>query len=86
MSGWTLRVVWPIEDPQLFDWEAIEAARRDLPNVAADSNAIIAGPPTFRVVQCNPDSWPATATAVVCEVPALPAVARIATHTERNAA
>lgn len=70
-AGWTLRVVWPVEDPELFDAEAIAAARRDLPNVAAELNAVIVGIARFRVGAITHADRPATP-AVECEVPAVP--------------
>lgn len=52
-QAWTFRVVWPLEDPELSDANAIDLARA-----------------TAR-------SWPATNTAVVCVVPAVPAARRL---------
>lgn len=59
MSGWLLRVVWPIEDPATFSEESIAAARADLPAIAEEKQATIVGPPRFL----------AAAGKVVCEVP-----------------
>jgi hypothetical protein len=72
-----LRVLWPIEDPRLFNSEAIDLARADLRNVAAASCAVIVGQPEFRVIDCTAHEWPATDTAVLCEVDAVPATRRI---------
>ena len=81
-TGWTLRVVWPIEDPELFNSEAVRLAAADLPAVAAYVRAVVAGEPVFRVVDCDhAQAWPTTPTAVVCEVDALPAVTRLGTTT-----
>lgn len=87
-TGWTLRVVWPIENPELFNTEAVRLAEADLPEVAAYTGAVVVGTPSFRVVDCDRgQSWPTTPTAVVCEVDALPAVTRIGTtSTARSAA
>jgi hypothetical protein len=86
-TGWTLRVVWPIENPELFNSEAVRLAAADLPEVAAYVRAVVVGEPAFRVVDCDrTQSWPTTPTAVICEVDALPAVARIGHTTERTAA
>lgn len=70
MSSFTLRVIWPVEDPRLFDGEAVALARADLPEVARRTGAVITGRPVFRVVDCADLDWPATATAVWCDVPA----------------
>jgi uncharacterized protein with von Willebrand factor type A (vWA) domain len=81
-TGWTLRVIWPIQDPGLSHSAAIALARADLPSVAARTKAVVVGEPTFRVVDCDGRyAWPTTPTAVVCQVEALPAVARIG-HTQ----
>lgn len=77
MSAWMLHVVWPIENPALFDQEAIALAREDLGEVAARTGAVVTGEPKFRVVDTGPErGWPYTSTAVVCDVPAVPAATR----------
>jgi hypothetical protein len=67
----------------LFDTEAIRLARQDLDAVARRSGAVITGDPTFRVVDCADQAWPATATAVVCTVAAVPAALHIARRTAK---
>jgi hypothetical protein len=89
IDGWTFRAVWPIENPELFDHEAIRLARADLPAVAREAGAVITGQPEFRVADCADQPWPTTATAVVCTVAAAPAalhIARTKTTNTRRAA
>ncbi|MFB6392595.1 hypothetical protein [Polymorphospora lycopeni] len=79
MSGWTLRVLWPVEDPDLYGDDAIRLAEDDLPYVAARTGAVVTGEPVFEVIDCDADRpWPGTPTAVRCIVAAEPVPARAA--------
>ena len=70
VTGWTLRAVWPIHDPELAHSEAIRLAAEDLPQVARRSQSLIVGEPTWRVVDVA--EWPDVDAAVVCVVEAVP--------------
>lgn len=59
MTGWTLRVVWPIEDPAAFSEESIATARADLLTIAEGFQVTLVGTPAFRT----------SVGQVVCEVP-----------------
>lgn len=73
MNGWTLRVVWPVEDPELSYSDMIRLATEDLVAVAARSGALIVGEPKFVTEETEQD-WPETELALVCVVEAVPAL------------
>jgi hypothetical protein len=59
MTGWTLRVVWPVEDPAAFSEESIAVARADLLAIAEGFQPTLLAPPVF----------PTRTGEVICEVP-----------------
>jgi hypothetical protein len=73
ITGWTLRIVWPIEDEAMFNSEAIGAARALLPETSRALGAIVVGEPSIRIVEADPnDTRITTPTVVVCTVDAVP--------------
>lgn len=74
ITGWELRIVWPIVDDSMFCNEAIAAARRYLRDTATWLEAIVVGEPTFWIDDAKPtDPGVDTPTVVRCVVPAVPA-------------
>ena len=73
MTGWKLRVVWPVLDDAMYDIEAITEAWFQLPQFAEDLQVTIADRPRMAVVALTLEQqrkWRA-ARAVVCEAPVI---------------
>lgn len=73
LTGWELRLVWPITDDTMLHSEAIEAARARLPAAADQLEAVVVGEARFWVAAANPtDPRIATPTVVRCVAAAVP--------------
>lgn len=73
MTAWTLRVVWPIHDPAMYDAEAITAAWSELPGFAEAKQVTFADRPRMSVVALTDEQRVAfgASRAVVCEAPVI---------------
>lgn len=73
MTGWTLRVVWPIENDAMYDTEAITAAWFQIPDLAEEHQVTLTGQPRMHVVALSAERQQelGTTRAVVCEAPVI---------------
>lgn len=73
MTGWTLRVVWPIHDPAMYETEAVAAATFEWPWFAEKHQVTVTGSPTIRVVPLGVQQQVELRAdrAVVCEAPVI---------------
>jgi hypothetical protein len=69
----TLRVEWPIHDPEMFDDEAIADAWFDWPRHPEKHQVTVVGTPLMRVEAIPPERWRQARArrAVVCEAPVI---------------
>jgi hypothetical protein len=71
VTGWILRVEWPIHDPAMYDTEAITEAWFQLPGMAEEHQVTFADQPKMRVVALPVERQLelGATRAVVCEAP-----------------
>lgn len=78
MSGYVLRLIWPITDPTCSWHDLLATACPDIPGLARQAHAVPIGQPRFHVARSQdvPGSGNTTPTVLVAELPARPAAVR----------